>query len=314
MSELALNTLAAEINILHDEAERHANMAVVYAARCGAKLLEAKEGLDHGQWLPWLKVNCRVGDRQSARYMKLAQELPELLDSNSTLKSNLPGIAQALALITADDETKAIVQEKLDAGQSVTVKEIEELKREAQAAKNRAAELAGEVDSSKSIIRLLEDKLKQPPPIIEREVVPHDYEDSKRRAKEASSVIDGLQEDIRALRQRMQADIDTGVKQHIKKRQDELDQLERRKQQMEDSLAKYQDDIRQVNAKDVDYRAQRDASQAILNALVKLSADLMTFEYDPDSSLERQWWTVRQAMLDGASAVERFMSAKLETA
>lgn len=127
--EIAFPALAAEINFLHDEAERHANMAVVYAARCGAKLLEVKAGLQHGEWLPWLKVNFHASQQQAAKYAKLAESYPELLDPNYAPGRNLPGIKNALALITADDETKAIVQEKLDAGESVTVREIEELKR-----------------------------------------------------------------------------------------------------------------------------------------------------------------------------------------
>jgi len=131
--EIAFPALAAEINFLHEEAERHANMAVVYAARCGAKLLEVKASLDHGQWLPWLRANCRVGHQQAGRYMKLAKEYPELLDSNFPPGGNLPGIKQALALITADEDTKALVQAKLDDGESVTVREIEELKRQAAA-------------------------------------------------------------------------------------------------------------------------------------------------------------------------------------
>ncbi len=131
--EIAFPALAAEINFLHEEAERHANMAVVYAARCGAKLLEVKSGLQHGQWLPWLRANCGVGESQAVRYMRLAKEYPELLESNPAPRRDLPGIKQALALITADDDTKAIVQAKLDNGESVTVREIEELKRQAAA-------------------------------------------------------------------------------------------------------------------------------------------------------------------------------------
>lgn len=131
--EIAFPALAAEINFLHEEAERHANMAVVYAARCGAKLLEVKASLERGQWLPWLRANCRVGKSQASKYMNLSKGMPELLDVNFQLTGNLPGLEQAISMLTADDETKAIVQAKLDDGKSVTVREIEELKRQAAA-------------------------------------------------------------------------------------------------------------------------------------------------------------------------------------
>ena len=138
--EIAFPALAAEINMLHEEAEKHANMAVIYAARCGAKLLEVKASLEHGQWLPWLNTNTTVSYDKSAKYMRIAKDMPELLVANFASTQNLPGITQALALIAADEDTKAIVQERLDAGESVTVREIEELKRQAA---EKESEIAG---------------------------------------------------------------------------------------------------------------------------------------------------------------------------
>lgn len=89
--------------------------------------------MEHGQWLPWLRANCALSDRQARKYIQLAENYPDLLGENWPHKANLTGINQALALITADEDTKAIVQTKLDAGESVTVREIEDLKRQAAA-------------------------------------------------------------------------------------------------------------------------------------------------------------------------------------
>ena len=49
---LVLPALAAEINTLHDAANQAAATAIHYAARCGAKLNEAKAQCRHGEWLP----------------------------------------------------------------------------------------------------------------------------------------------------------------------------------------------------------------------------------------------------------------------
>lgn len=87
--------------------------------------LEAKAGVAHGEWLPWLEKNCRVSQPQASRYMSVAKNYPELSNPNYSPGNNMPGIKQAIALLTADEETKAIVQEKLEAGETVTVKEIE---------------------------------------------------------------------------------------------------------------------------------------------------------------------------------------------
>jgi hypothetical protein len=37
MNDMTLDTLAAEINILHRSAEHHVEQAIVYAARCGLR-------------------------------------------------------------------------------------------------------------------------------------------------------------------------------------------------------------------------------------------------------------------------------------
>jgi len=123
-TEMSLNTLAAEINILHESAQNAASSAIQYAARCGAKLNAAKEQLKHGEWLPWLEINCKVTHAQANRYRKLADEMPELLtDSNCSHGSNFDSIKTAIAYLASPDEVK----EKVNASDSpVTEKQIKE--------------------------------------------------------------------------------------------------------------------------------------------------------------------------------------------
>ena len=54
------------------------------AVTAGKLLIEAKKQTPHGQWGEFLK-RCDVGERQSQRYMKLA----ELVEANPTSKSDL---------------------------------------------------------------------------------------------------------------------------------------------------------------------------------------------------------------------------------
>lgn len=70
----ALATLAVEINAEHEAAENHARKAIEHARAAGDKLLLAKAGVAHGQWLPWLSANCpRLAERTAQAYMKLAR-------------------------------------------------------------------------------------------------------------------------------------------------------------------------------------------------------------------------------------------------
>lgn len=312
MSQL-MQTLAAEINILHEEAERHANMAVVYAARCGAKLLEVKSGLQHGEWLPWLEGNCHVAHRQAARYMKLATELPELLDSNSSRETNLPSMRQALALIAADDETKAIVQEKLDAGQSVSVKEIERLKREAEEAKAKLADAQGAVTGKQGIIDILEKKLNEKPKevVIEREVIPDDYESLKRLSEELKIKSTALESDIEAIKAKMAQEVDNGVRTYLAERQKELDDAERKLERLRQESEKCRAEIVGANRKEQELKAQSQAIDDANFALNKLAVALSSFEFSPDGHVARQWQLLQKSLIDGSEAIKAFTVMRL---
>jgi len=54
-------------------AEQATRRGLEHAIAAGALLLEAKELVDHGEWLPWLQANCELGERQARTYMRLAR-------------------------------------------------------------------------------------------------------------------------------------------------------------------------------------------------------------------------------------------------
>jgi len=119
MNELVtLKSLALEINNYHRSALHHSEQAVVYAAHCGQKLLEAKAACQHGEWLQWLKVNCAVRKAQANKYMRLAREMPELIDSKKQSSVFLPGIDAAIALLSAPDEIKEEFKEAVAEGKT----------------------------------------------------------------------------------------------------------------------------------------------------------------------------------------------------
>jgi hypothetical protein len=104
--------LVAKINSAHRQAFGNAKKAMEYAAECGRLLLEAKELVEHGEWLPWLEANTEVGERQSQRYMRLAQNWESIEGKNDG--ASYLDIEAALKLIakptakpkTDDDEPK----------------------------------------------------------------------------------------------------------------------------------------------------------------------------------------------------------------
>lgn len=62
--------------------------------------------------------------------MKLAVDMPELLNSNRQTSSDL-NLNQALELLSAPEEVKTEVTAKIEAGEDVTIKEIQALKKQA---------------------------------------------------------------------------------------------------------------------------------------------------------------------------------------
>jgi hypothetical protein len=77
---LTLQNIADEINREHGAvlkhlraAGKHEQSALEHGCKVGALLLQAKDKLSHGKWLPWLRANTQVSVRQAQRYLQLAQ-------------------------------------------------------------------------------------------------------------------------------------------------------------------------------------------------------------------------------------------------
>ena len=134
MNELTINTLttlAIKINGFNDQVEFHKDSAIVSAAKCGAELNEAKELVKYGELDNWITNNCSRLKRANAfNYMKLAKEMPSLLDDSKVHTSGLLGLSQAIALLSATEEVKTDVIEKIESGEKVTIAEINRMKKE----------------------------------------------------------------------------------------------------------------------------------------------------------------------------------------
>lgn len=287
--------LAAEINRLHEQAEQHANWAVVYAARCGEQLLKAKAAVEHGQWLNWLEAHCRVKKSQAAKYMKLAQAMPELLTSNFHPSGNLLGINQAVALLSADEDVKAEVQARIDAGETVTVSAIEALKREAQAEREAREQLAAELGHLRRMNQALNLNLEAASEREQRsyrelletreqigrladEKSQAALEQAQQEAQAAGQRVDELRQEL-AHRERQKAyAIREGIQHGLAQRQAEVDALNRAIQQAEAELTDYRQRLKErTGAEHENQRLHIDAEKA-LRELMVLGTTLNMFE------------------------------------
>lgn len=90
--------LSAEINTEHQLAYGKAREALEHARRAGELLIQAKAGLPHGSFGPWLALNFNFSDRTARGYMRLASHWNELQAKTATV-ADLP-LPDALRVLT----------------------------------------------------------------------------------------------------------------------------------------------------------------------------------------------------------------------
>jgi hypothetical protein len=81
----SLADLAARINAEHAEADEAVSRSLAHAMAAGDMLNEAKALVAHGQWLPWLKDQCRIPQRTAQHYMRLAKHRAEIEMKSATV-------------------------------------------------------------------------------------------------------------------------------------------------------------------------------------------------------------------------------------
>jgi hypothetical protein len=113
-----LTVLAAEITAAHREQLADAERMTARAVAIGAKLLEAKEALQHGGWLPWLE-QIGVPPRTAQNYMRLAKLPPEEYATVAHL-----GVRGALEAIADEVEEKEREQEAYLAKAAADIRQI----------------------------------------------------------------------------------------------------------------------------------------------------------------------------------------------
>ena len=118
------------------DAKRAGGEAILTIGRC---LIEAKERLSHGEWLPWLNERVEFSERTARRFMKLYREC-----SNRPALANL-GASKALALLALPAEEREQFMEDhnvidMSARQlEQAIKERDEARKAAEAAKADAS-------------------------------------------------------------------------------------------------------------------------------------------------------------------------------
>lgn len=103
-----LTVIAGRIKAEHEAVAASLKQSVQHAIAAGELLIEAKDKVPHGQWLPWLSDHCGVSPRSAQGYMRLARHRAELEAntqalSHLTIEEALAGLAKPKALPPPQD-------------------------------------------------------------------------------------------------------------------------------------------------------------------------------------------------------------------
>lgn len=88
-----LDRLAREVRAEHEAVQAQARGMLAHAIAAGAALIEAKEQIQHGSFLPWL-ATTGLSVRQAQKYMRLAKSVPGAhLPDDATINDALDVLA-----------------------------------------------------------------------------------------------------------------------------------------------------------------------------------------------------------------------------
>ena len=159
MNEVTLSNNLSQIEL---EINHHKQIAGQSIWEIGRRLNHVKENdLAHGQFMEWLK-KIEFSQTVANQFMKVAKELP-----NSVTSQNL-GINALYLIATLPEEEKQEQIEKIEQGESPTVRELQEVKKKLRLKDQALEAVKGELERVKLT--------KTTEKVIEKEVIPDEYE------------------------------------------------------------------------------------------------------------------------------------------
>lgn len=225
MNEIALSNNLSQIEL---EINHHKQIAGQSIWEIGRRLNHVKENdLVHGQFMEWLK-KIEFSQTVANQFMKVAKELP-----NSVTSQNL-GINALYLIATLPEEEKQKQIEKIEQGESPTVRELQEVKRKLKLKDQALEAVKGELE------RVKQTKPKEK--VIEKEVVPEDYQFFKSNYEASERNNEFYKQQNSELREEMK-ELERIIKEQQKNKasREELSDLEERKRAISfelDSLEK----------------------------------------------------------------------------
>ena len=186
MHEIALSNNLSQIEL---EINHHKQIAGQSIWEIGRRLNHVKENdLAHGQFMNWLR-KVEIDHTSAKRMMKIANELP-----NSATLHHLGTTALYLIASLPEEEQKNQIN-RLEQGDSLTVRELQTIKKKYSKALGRIAELEASEPQPKEVVKEV---------IKEVQVTPPDYQEAIQKARETKARFEAYAERNAFLEQQLQ--------------------------------------------------------------------------------------------------------------
>lgn len=149
-----------DIEVITEEINFYKRQAGSAILEIGKRLVEAKEQLSHGEWLPWLEKKVAFSERSAQQYMRLWKEY-----GKSALSADL-SVSKALVLLALpESEREDFAAEKHTVNgeektvSDMTVKELEKAIAERNAAREEAEKAAADIQEAKDAALAAQEEL-----------------------------------------------------------------------------------------------------------------------------------------------------------
>lgn len=183
MDELSLSN---DLNHIEIEINWHKENAGRSVWEIGRRLNHVKENdLAHGDFINWVENKLSINRRRANEMMKVAKELP-----NDRTLGHL-GSTALYIISTLPDEKKEAEIQKAEEGNPSTVKELRKLKKQL---KEKESQLEREQNKEPEVVEK----------IIEKEVIPDDYEEMKQKVKSTEAELESYRDHNKFLEESLQ--------------------------------------------------------------------------------------------------------------
>ena len=137
---------ASEVRAATERIKLRIKRAAEDIVAIGQDLTAVKEKLEHGQFLGWIEAEFEMSQRTAYNFMQVAEKFGKF----AIIANFSPTVLYALAAPSTPESVREEAISRVEQGESLSVKEVQELKRKAKEAEQMAQRNQAELDAANS--------------------------------------------------------------------------------------------------------------------------------------------------------------------